>query len=173
MILGTRNRCRAAALATAGALVGGVSLLGFALPAYAANGVEPVTFTVAGGVLALAETPDSGTALIPGTPTDMPVTTVTDGRNDGGRSGAWTATNAASDLTETGGGVIASANIAMGEATASFTGGSGIASVTAGSVAVTADTINSVYTYTPTADLTVPANATAGNYTGTVTQTVL
>jgi hypothetical protein len=40
-------------------------------------------------------------------------------------------------------------------------------------VAVTADTINSVYTYTPTADLTVPANATAGNYTGTVTQTVL
>jgi hypothetical protein len=169
--------CRVTTLVTAGMVMGSLALLGFAVPASAANGVEPVTFTVTGGFLTLLQTPDSGTVLIPSTDTAMPVTTVTDGRNDVGRLASWTATNTASDLTETGA-TIPAADISVDQTGASFTYGTGTpvntpgSAGTAGTVAVTADSIDSVYTYTPTANLTVPADPYVGTYSGTVTQTV-
>jgi hypothetical protein len=162
------------ALTVAGTAAFGVSALGFgAVAAYAANGVQPVTFSVSGGSLTIAQTPSAAIALVPGTATAMPSTTVTDGRNDTLRSGNWSASNVASALSETGGGIITADNIAMAQ-TGAFTTGTGSAdNSTGGTVAVTGDSINSVYTYTPTADLTVPANPNSGSYTGTVTQTVV
>jgi hypothetical protein len=151
----------------------GMSAIGFGtVAASAANGVQPVTFSVTEGSLTIAQAPTDPIALVPGTATAMPATTVTDGRNDALRTAAWTASNTASDLTGSGGGTITASNIAMAQ-TGSFTTGTGSATNAAGTVAVTADSINSVYTYTPTADLTVPANANSGDYTGTVTQTVV
>jgi hypothetical protein len=159
-------------LGAASSLTVAMSLLGVgAIAAHAANGVQPVTFGVATGNLTIAEAPSGAIALVPGNATAMPATTVTDGRNDTLRTGAWTASNVASDLTESGGGVITASNIAMAQ-TGAFTPGTGTAVNTVGTVTVNADSINSVYTYTPTADLTVPANPNSGSYTGTITQTV-
>jgi hypothetical protein len=165
---------RIIAVAVVGSATAGASLFGFgALAASAANGVQPVTFSVGGGSLTLAQTPSAAIALVAGTATAMPVTTVTDGRNADLRTSNWVASNVASDLTEPGGSTISADNIAMAQ-TGSFTTGTGSADNTVGgTVTVTGDSINSVYTYTPTADLTVPANANAGSYTGTVTQTVV
>lgn len=161
-------------MAVAGTAAVGMSVLGFgAVAANAANGVQPVTFSVSAGSLTIAQTPSAAIALVAGVATAMPDTTVTDGRNDFGRTGAWVATNTASDLTESGGGIITASNIAMAQ-TGGFTAGTGSDDNTVGgTVAVTGDSINSVYVYTPTADLTVPANPDSGSYTGTVTQTVL
>jgi hypothetical protein len=161
-------------LAIASTAAVGMSALGFdAVAANAANGVQPVTFSVSAGSLTIAQTPSAAIALVAGVATAMPDTTVTDGRNDFGRTGIWTATNAVSDLTESGGGIITASNIAMAQ-TGGFTAGTGSGDDTVGgTVAVTGDTINSVYVYTPTADLTVPANPNSGSYTGAVTQTVV
>jgi hypothetical protein len=158
----------------AGTAAVGMSVLGFgAVAANAANGVQPVTFSVSSGSLTIAQTPSAAIALVAGSATAMPDTTVTDARNDFGRTGAWTATNAASDLTESGGGIITGSNIAMAQ-TGSFTAGTGSDDNTVGgTVAVTGDSINSVYVYTPTADLTVPADPNSGSYTGAITQTVV
>jgi hypothetical protein len=163
-----------ATMAVLGSAAAGISVLGFgAVAANAANGVQPVTFSVSAGSLTIAQAPSAAIALVAGTATAMPVTTVTDGRNGTLRTGDWTASNVASDLNESGGGVITASNIAMAQ-TGNFTAGTGTAdNTTGGTVAVTGDSINSVYTYTPTADLTVPANPNSGSYTGTVTQTVV
>ena len=120
-------------LATAGTAIAGLSLLGFGVnPANAENGVQPVTFEVSSGSLALAQTPDDGTVLVQGTAVDMPVTTVTDGRNAFDRTGAWSVTATASNLTVTA--VVATvptvvATILAGEITLAqsgeFTSGSG------------------------------------------------
>jgi hypothetical protein len=163
-----------ATMAVVSSAAAGVSLFGFgAVAANAANGVQPVTFSVDAGSLTIAQTPSTAIALVAGTPTAMPRTTVTDGRNDTLRTGDWTASNVASDLNESGGGVITADNIAMAQ-TGGFTAGDGTAdNSTGGTVAASTDSINSVYTYTPTADLTVPTNPNSGSYTGTVTQTVV
>jgi hypothetical protein len=161
------------------AVVGGVTTViaafGFgATAAHAANGVQPVTFSVAEGALTIEQSPSStAIALVAGSATSMPDTTVTDGRNDALRSSNWTASNVASDLSESGGGSITASNIAMAQI-GRFTAGTGAAdNSTGGTVGVTGDSINSVYTYTPTADLTVPATASSGSYAGTITQTVV
>jgi hypothetical protein len=138
--------------------------------AHAANGVQPVTFEVTAGSLALAQTPTS-TLLVEGSAQDMPVTTVTDGRNAFDRSGAWTVTATASDLDEVGGASIAASEITLAQS-GSFTSGSGTVGAL-GLVSASADSIDSVYTYTPTAELAPQTLPFSGSYTGIVTQTVV
>jgi hypothetical protein len=158
-------------LATAGTATAGLSLFGLGVnPAGAANGVQPVTFEVSAGSLALAQTPTS-TLLVEGSAEAMPVTTVTDGRNAFDRSGAWTVTATASDLNEAGGASIPAADIALDQS-GTFTSGSGTVGAL-GLVSATSDTIDSVYTYTPTATLAAQTLPYSGSYTGTVTQTVV
>lgn len=139
--------------------------------AQAENGVEPVTFEVTAGSLALAQTPTAGTALVQGSAVSLPVTTVTDGRNAYDRSGAWTVTATASALSETGGASIAATEITLAQSGV-FTSGSGTVGAL-GLVSASADTIDSVYTYTPTAQLATQTLPYSGSYTGTVTQTVV
>lgn len=143
---------------------------------------QPVTFSVGEGVLALAQTPTAGTVLAEGTAVAMPVTTVTDGRNQASRSASWTITGTASNLVADSGGpdqaTIAADQITLEEA-GSFTSGSGTlgddpAVVGTGPLqSVTANTIDSVYSYTPTATLATQTLPFSGDYTGTVTQTVV
>lgn len=135
-----------------------------------AHAAEPVTFEVAAGALAIAQTPTAGTALVEGTAVALPVTTVTDGRNDTGRSGAWTATATASNLVA-GSATIPAAQITMAQS-GSFTSGSGTVGAL-GLVSASANSIDSVYTYTPTAELATQVLPYSGNYTGTITQTVV
>ena len=164
-------------LATTATAAASISLLGLGLTAaQAANGVEPVTSEVgASGSLSLAQIPSTGTALVQATPVDMPVTTVTDGRNGAVRN--WTVTATASSLVS-GSHSIAASQITLDEE-GSFTVGTGTAAnpvpvVGTGTlVSATADSIDSVYTYTPTAQLAAQGNIAAGSYTGVVTQTVL
>jgi hypothetical protein len=139
--------------------------------AHAANGVQPVTFEVSAGSLALAQTPTAGTLLVQGSPVNLPSTTITDGRNAFDRSGAWTVTATASDLDEVGGASILAADITLGQS-GSFTSGSGTVGAL-GLVSASADSIDSVYTYTPTAALAPQTLPYSGSYTGTVTQTVV
>jgi hypothetical protein len=139
--------------------------------AHAANGVQPVTFEVSAGSLALAQTPTTGTLLVEGTAVAMPDTTITDGRNAFDRSGAWTVTSTASDLDEAGGASIAAIQITLAQSGA-FTIGTGTAGAL-GLVSASADSIDSVYTYTPTAELAPQTRPYSGSYTGTVTQTVV
>jgi hypothetical protein len=156
--------------AVAAGLVLAVTAAGLAMPtAHAANGVQPVTFTIAGGALALAQTPTTGTALVAGTAVNMPVTTITDKRNDTGRTALWTVTATASDLVA-GAATITADQITLAQS-GSFTAGSGTVAP-GGLVSATDDSIDSVYTYTPTATLAVQAHPNSGDYTGTVTQTV-
>lgn len=163
------NFRKIATLATAGTVAVGMSVLGLATPAFAVD--EPVTFEVTAGSLAIAQTPTTGTALVEVTPVNMPVTTVTDGRNAFDRSGAWTVTGTASDLSEVGGASIPAADITLDQS-GSFTSGSGTVGAL-GLVSASADTIDSVYTYTPTAELATQVLPYSGSYTGTVTQTVV
>lgn len=160
-------------LATAGTATAGLSLLGFGVnPAVAANGVEPVTFEVGPGSLALAQTPSAGTVLVQSTAVDMPVTTITDGRNAFERTGAWSVTATASDLNEVGGASIPAADITLAQS-GSFTAGTGtVDEVPVGLVSASEDSIDSVYSYTPTAELAPQSHPNSGSYTGTVTQTV-
>lgn len=158
-------------LATAGTATATMSLLGFGLTAaHAANGVEPVTFEVgASGSLALAQTPTAGTALVVSTAVNLPSTTVTDSRNGTVRN--WTVTATASNLTGSVSGSIPSTDIGLAES-GSFTTGSGTHGDD-GLVSATGDSIDSVYTYTPTATLAPQGNIPAGDYAGTITQTVV
>lgn len=165
----------------AAATTSGLVLSTMAGPA-ASAAEEPVTFSVEEGVLALDQTPSTGTVLVEGTAVAMPVTTVTDGRNQASRTGSWTITATASDLVADAGGVdeatIAGSDITLDE-TGSFTSGSGtlvdpVAVVGTGTLqSVTANSIESVYTYTPTATLATQTLPFSGAYTGTVTQTVV
>jgi hypothetical protein len=161
-------------LATAGTVAASVSLFGLGSTAYAVD--QPVTFQVeAGGTLAIAQTATAGTALNTVTAAAMPVTTVTDGRNGTVRS--WTVTGTASDLVS-GANTIAAGQITLDESGV-FTVGTGtpanpVPVVGTGTlVSATADSIDSVYTYTPTALLAAQGNIPAGSYAGTVTQTVV
>jgi hypothetical protein len=164
------NKMKKIASVTIGALTM-ISAGGFGSSiAHAANGVQPVTFEVTAGSLALAQTPTS-TLLVEGSAQDMPVTTVTDGRNAFDRSGAWTVTATASDLDEAGGASIPAADITLDQS-GSFTSGSGTVGAL-GLVSASADSIDSVYTYTPTAELAAQTLPYSGSYTGTVTQTVV
>jgi hypothetical protein len=165
-------------LATAGAATAGLSLLGLGVsPAFAVD--QPVTFEVTGGSLAIAQTPTAGTALVQGTPVAMPVTTVTDGRADFDRTGAWTVSASVTDLTESGGASILADQITLDETVGSFTAGTGtrvgMAAVVATGplVSATGDSINSVFTYTPTALLAAQTLPFSGSYAGTVSQTVV
>lgn len=167
-----------ATLATAGSAAAGLSLLGLGItPAYAVD--EPVTFEVAGGLLAIAQTPTAGTALVQGSAVNMPVTTVTDGRAEFDRTGAWTVSASVTALTETGGATILANQITLDETVGSFTAGTGTRVAAAAVVATgplvsaTGDSINSVFTYTPTALLAAQTLPFSGSYTGTVTQTVV
>jgi hypothetical protein len=121
------------------------------------------------GSLSLGQTPSGGTALVEGTPAALPVTTVTDTRD--GTTRSWTVTATASDLVS-GADVIPGAEIALAHQDGSFTSGTGTEGAL-GLVSATDDTVGSVYTYTPTAELAPQGNIAAGSYTGTVTQTVL
>jgi hypothetical protein len=130
---------------------------------------RPMCTPIISGSLSLAQTPTSGTALIVSSAVNLPVTTVTDSRNGLVRN--WTVTATSSDLVSAGGSTISGADIAL-EQSGTFTTGTG----TVGNdslVSATADTIDSVYTYTPTAELAPQGNIPAGSYAGTVTQTVL
>jgi hypothetical protein len=165
-------------LASGGVATAGLSLLGFGIsPAYAVD--QPVTFEVAGGSLAIAQTPTAGTALVEGTAVNMPVTTVTDSRADFSRTGAWTVSASVTNLTESGGATILSDQLTMDETVGSFTGGTGTrvgaaAVVATGPlVSATGDSIDSVFTYTPTILLAAQTLPFSGSYAGTVTQTVV
>jgi len=171
-------------LATAGTAAASLSIFGLGLtPAYAED--EIVTFEVADGELIIAQTP-AGTALVQASAVAMPVTTVTDGRNAFGRSGAWTVSASVTDLSAgtvgVGAGIhlIDSDQITLDETVGSFTGGTGtrvgaaavVGDTPATLVSATGDSITSVFTYTPTALLATQTLPYAGNYSGTVTQTV-
>jgi hypothetical protein len=165
-------------LATAGVATAGLSVLGFGVsPAFAVD--QPVTFVVEGGSLAIAQTPTAGTTLVQGTAVNMPVTTVTDGRADFSRTGAWTVSASVTDLTESGGASILADQLTMDETSGSFTSGTGTrvgaaAVVATGPlVSATGDSINSVFTYTPTILLATQTLPYSGSYTGTVSQTVV
>ncbi|MEY2476893.1 MAG: hypothetical protein QOG87_2208 [Actinomycetota bacterium] len=165
-------------LAVAGTAVAGTSLLGVGMTAaYAAD--QPVTFEVAGGTLAIAQTPTAGTALVQGTAVDMPVTTVTDGRAEFDRTGSWVVSASVTNLTESGGATILADQITLDETVGSFTAGTGTRVAAAAVVATgplvsaTGDSINSVFTYTPTALLAAQTLPFSGSYAGTVTQTVV
>jgi hypothetical protein len=162
------------ALATASTVTVGMSLFAVGVTgASAANGVQPVAFDVAAGSLTLAQTPSAGTSLVPGTAVDMPATTITDGRNAFDRTGAWSVTAAASALSEVGGASIAADQITLAQS-GTFTAGTGTLDVVpVGLVSASADSIDSVYSYTPTATLAVQSHPYSGAYTGTVTQTVV
>jgi hypothetical protein len=129
---------------------------------------RPVCALTPSGSLSLAQTPSAGTALIIGSAVDLPATTVTDSRNGTVRS--WTVTAVASDLVN-GAATIVAADIVLDQSGA-FTTGTGTIGED-GLVSATADSIDSVYTYTPTAQLAAQGNIAAGSYTGVVTQTVL
>jgi hypothetical protein len=172
-------------LATAGTAAASISIFGLGLtPAYAID--NPVTFEVLTGSLTLAQTPAS-TLLVEGSAQDMPVTTVTDGRSAADRTGAWTVSASASDLFAANGvgtgddATILASQITIDETAGSFTAGSGtpahpaavVGATPAALVSATADTIDSVYSYTPTALLADQTLPFAGSYTGNVTQTVV
>jgi hypothetical protein len=160
---------------------GGLGIVG--TPAHADNGVEPVTFAVANGALALAQTPTAGTTLAEGQAVALPITTVTDGRAEFARSGDWVVTVTASDLTGDGlaaGATIAAAQLTIEKTLGSWVSGSGTVDPdtdpvvgTGPLVVVSDDTIASVFSYTPAVTLAPQALPYAGTYTGTITQTVV
>jgi hypothetical protein len=170
-------------LAAAGTAVASLSLFGVGITAaYAVD--QPITFEVTAGSLAIAQTATAGTALTQATPANMPVTTVTDGRNSAARTGAWTVTGTASNLFAVNGAgtgddaTILAAQITLDES-GSFTTLTGTpvdeAAVVGGPAALvsaTGDAIDSVYSYTPTATLAAQTRPFSGSYTGSVTQTV-
>jgi hypothetical protein len=169
-------------LATAGTAAASLSLFGLGLtPAYA-DADQPITFEVEGGFLVINQTATSS-LLIEATAVNMPSTAVTDGRSDVTRSGEWTVTATASNLVSDEGGLdeatILSTQITLNETPGSFSPGSGtrvdaIAVVGTGTlVSATADTIDSVYTYVPTATLAAQTLPFAGSYSGNVVQTVV
>jgi hypothetical protein len=144
--------------------------------AHAVDGpAVPVTFEVTAGSLALVQEATS-TALISGGTANLPETAITDGRNNADRTGAWTVTATASDLVA-GVGTDDEATILASEITldqaGAMTSGTGTVGEL-GMVSVSVNSINSVYTYTPTAALALQDvnEVFSGSYTGTVTQTV-
>jgi hypothetical protein len=122
---------------------------------------------ISSGLLSLDQTPTTGTALVEGVAVALPETTVTDSRIGATRS--WTVTATVTDLVS-GVDTIPSTEITLAQS-GTFTTGSGVVGGD-GLVSVTDDSIDSVYTYTPTAELHPQGDIPAGSYAGTVTQTV-
>ena len=179
------NFRKIATLATAGTVAAGMSVLGLGItPALAVD--QPISFLVsASGELSIDQTPTAGTALNNGvSAVSMPVTTVTDSRN--GTVRLWSVTAYASDLV-VGANTILAGQITLDETgtfavgtIGGFSSGTGtrgaeapvLGDTPAALVSATGDSIDSVYTYTPTARLAAQGNIPAGAYAGTVTQTV-
>lgn len=175
-------------LATAGTAAVSISLFGLGLPAAHADSTQPVTFQVENnGSLVLYQDNSLGTTLLDGSAVNLPVTTVTDNRNSFARSGAWSVSASASPLLATE--VIATVTtivativgnqITLDETLGSFTSGTGsrvgqspVVGGPAALVSATGNSIDSVFTYTPTALLAAP-HSVAGLYLGTISQTVV
>lgn len=179
---------RRIAVGTLLAGAGAAALAGLQAPAASATGV---TFTLAGGSLSISQ--PSSTATLTGaalgpTGTTMSgalgATTVTDNR---GSTAGWTSTIATTAFSDGGTGSLAastakayvpSAITTTGTVTASaglyVLAGTGLTLSTSAQSFVTGTLalgVNSA-TFTPYLAVTVPATATTGTYTGTVTQTV-
>ena len=120
------------------------------------------------GSLSLDQTSTAGTALVEGVAVALPETTVTDSRSGTARN--WTVTATVTDLVS-GVDTIPASEITLAQS-GSFTTGSGVVVAGGGLVSVTGDSLDSVYTYTPTAELHPQGDIPAGSYAGTVTQTV-
>ncbi|MCU1501742.1 MAG: hypothetical protein JWM12_1096 [Ilumatobacteraceae bacterium] len=145
-----------------------------------ADAAEPVQFDVASGALSISQTPTAGTTLVQNTAVQLPQTVVTDGRNNAGRTGAWTVTITASNLVHTAGAdsaTIGADQITMDEISGAVAAGGTITDEpavvgTGALVSITGDGIDSTYTYTPTAQLASQTKPFSGAYVGTITQTV-
>ena len=162
-------------LTAAASLAAGLSLFGVAGPASADVGpAQPVTFTVASGALSLSQTAAPAITLVEGTAVDLPVTSVVDGRNDTARSGAWTVTAEVTDLVA-GAATIPAGDVAIAASAGGFDSGTGTVGTPPADVlvSVTADSIDSAYSFTPTATLATQSHPFSGTYEGTVTQTVV
>ena len=120
------------------------------------------------GSLSLDQTSTAGTALVEGVAVALPETTVTDGRSGTARN--WTVTATVTDLVS-GVDTIPASEVTLAQS-GSFTAGSGVVVAGDGLVSVTGASLDSVYTYTPTAELHPQGDIPAGSYAGTVTQTV-
>ena len=168
-------------LATAGTAAASLSLFGFGITAAnaALTADQDVTFAVeSSGVLAISQVSPTAQALTAGTAANLAPTTVSDGRND---VRDWTVSAHSSALVQAPFPDIAIDSVAFavaGTPAAAFASGdSGTVDGTPVApviVSVSGDTIDSAYTYTPTATLSSSlGNIAAGDYTGTVTQTVV
>lgn len=152
---------------------------------------QSVTFALTGTGLSIAE-PGSAATLTGGTTTALaggtisgPLgsTVVTDGR--GGITG-WTTTVAGTAFADTATTIAVGSVKAYVPGAVTFTGvvtptagtylaaATGLALTTTGQNLVTATAVvgNNTATFNPNISITLPANATAGTYTGTITQTV-
>jgi hypothetical protein len=175
-----------ATLALSAAAVGGILIAAPAANADAAS--TPVTFTLAAGSLSITAPSStvtltsSGALSVTGTSVSgqLGTTTVSDARGTVAHS--VTVTMSASDFALSGGGgTIANTNATGYSGLATPTGvavpvptASGQALSGAGSTILTLTGVLGAggATYNPTVSVAVPANALAGTYTGTVTQTV-
>jgi hypothetical protein len=170
--------------AVAGGILGGLALLAAnALPASAAtSGDTATTFSLTGGSLDVAVAADaaltsgaSGAASVSGTLGDV---SVTDAR--GGTAG-WTASAAVTTpFAHTGGGTTASgvsynagAVTETGDVTATSAGATALTGAAAAVVSATAVTGNNSGSWNPTLTVALPSNALAGDYTGTITTSVV
>lgn len=162
------------AVATATALV-----VGFALPASADD--TATTFTLTGGELTLsvgatAPLTDEASGVDANTITGTLGTVAVDDAR-GGTTG-WTAS--AASTTFTGTGLSVSDGVAYTNGTVTETGTNTVAAVTAQSITTetavataTAVSGNNTASWDPTLDVSMPAGALAGDYTGTVTTSLL
>lgn len=172
---------------------GAAALAALALPVVAAGGAQAqsVTFTLSGGSLSIAEPADAtltagalsglvGTSFTG----SLGTTTVTDTR--GGTAG-WSTTIAQTTPFSDGTTTIPAANVKAWVAAPIVP--TGVATVTAGTylsqltglaltgspqtfVSAVAVIGNNTASFAPSIAVTVPADATAGTYTGVITQTV-
>ena len=161
------------------AATAGVLLVGLALPASADD--TTTTFTLTGGELTLSVSPtaaltDEASGVDANTITGtLGAVTVTDAR--GGTAG-WV-TSAASS-TFTGAGLSVSDDVAYSTGTVTETGTNSIAPASALSIATvqsvataTAVSGNNPAAWDPTLDVSMPAGSLAGDYTGTVTTSLV
>ena len=168
-----------------------VAAAGLALTGAPAQATS-VTFSLTGGTLSVAQ-PSSTAALTGGALSGLAgtaltgslgTTTVTDGR--GGVTG-WTSTIAQTTAFTDGTTVIPAANTKAWVASAIVPGGvavvtpgtyltqaSGLALTSSAQSFVTATAVvgNNSAAFNPSIAVTIPSNATAGDYTGVITQTV-
>lgn len=171
-----RSRGRAVGTVIAGALL---SVAALAPAAQAA--VTTATFTLTGGALSISAQASAaltnaaaGAASLSGS---LGGVTVTDSR---GSTAGWTSSVTSTSFTGTGLSVIAPGSVSYAPGLATFTGvvtpvpglgGSMAASQTA--VAGTVAVGNNTASWTPSITVTLPSNALAGAYSGTITHSVV